>query len=95
MNKAALKLILDGEKPSILFAVDLQLRKSKELTFLNWIWEAFEDLMKNYKPEKLQGLGQKVNERLEIIKKGLIPKSPQQFKQREEGWFRLKQEIFF
>lgn len=46
--------------------------------------EAFEDLMKNYKPEKLQGLGQKVNERLEIIKKGLIPKSQQQPKQRNE-----------
>ncbi len=52
--------------------------------------EAFEDLMKNYQPEKLQGLGQKIGERLEIIKKGLnpkelTPKSVQQPKQRGEG----------
>lgn len=51
-------------------------------------------LMKNYKPEKLQSMGQKVGERLEIIKRGLNPpglnpkgmssKSPQQSKQRNE-----------
>ncbi|OJW54568.1 MAG: hypothetical protein BGO67_10490 [Alphaproteobacteria bacterium 41-28] len=45
--------------------------------------EVFEDLMKNFKPGKMQNIGKKVNDRLEIIKKGLIPKAPQQPKQRE------------
>lgn len=35
--------------------------------------EAFEDLMKNYTPQKLQGMGEKVGERLNTIKKGLSP----------------------
>lgn len=35
--------------------------------------EAFEDLMKNYKPQKLQGMGEKIGERLESIKRGLSP----------------------
>jgi conjugal transfer mating pair stabilization protein TraN len=35
--------------------------------------EVFEDLMKNYKPQNLQGMGQKIGERLESIKKGLSP----------------------
>ncbi|MBX9621606.1 MAG: conjugal transfer protein TraN [Alphaproteobacteria bacterium] len=35
--------------------------------------EAFEDLMKNYSPQKLQGMGEKVGERLDTIKKGLSP----------------------
>ncbi len=47
--------------------------------------EVFEDLMKNYAPGKTQNMGQKVNERLEIIKQGLIPKATQQPRQRSEG----------
>ena len=35
--------------------------------------EVFEDLMKNYQPQKLQGMGQKIGERLDSIKKGLNP----------------------
>lgn len=35
--------------------------------------EAFEDLMKNYSPQKLQGMGEKIGERLETIKRGLSP----------------------
>lgn len=35
--------------------------------------EAFEDLMKSYQPQKLQGMGEKIGERLESIKKGLSP----------------------
>ncbi|OJW49667.1 MAG: hypothetical protein BGO67_03950 [Alphaproteobacteria bacterium 41-28] len=44
--------------------------------------EVFEDLMKNFKPGKMQGIGKKVGDRLEVIKKGLIPKAPQQPRQR-------------
>ncbi|MBY0272768.1 MAG: conjugal transfer protein TraN [Alphaproteobacteria bacterium] len=48
--------------------------------------EAFEDLMKNYSPQKLQGMGEKIGERLDTIKRGLGPsgassstaKNPQQ-----------------
>jgi len=47
--------------------------------------EVFEDLMKNYNPSKLQGIGKKVGDRLETIKKGLIPKATQQPKQRGEA----------
>ena len=48
--------------------------------------EVFEDLMKNYKPGKIQGLGQKIGDRLETIKKGMVPnpKNPQ-VKQRPEA----------
>ncbi|KAB2832469.1 MAG: hypothetical protein F9K49_08070, partial [Caedimonadaceae bacterium] len=35
--------------------------------------EAFEDLIKHYSPQKLQGMGEKVGERLDTIKKGLSP----------------------
>ncbi|MBX9786235.1 MAG: conjugal transfer protein TraN [Alphaproteobacteria bacterium] len=35
--------------------------------------EAFEDLMKNYKPQKLQGMSEKIGERLDTIKRGLGP----------------------
>lgn len=35
--------------------------------------EAFEDLMKSYSPQKLQGMGEKIGERLESIKRGLSP----------------------
>jgi conjugal transfer mating pair stabilization protein TraN len=35
--------------------------------------EVFEDLMKNYQPQKLQGMGEKIGERLETIKRGLGP----------------------
>ncbi|MBP9691737.1 MAG: conjugal transfer protein TraN [Alphaproteobacteria bacterium] len=47
--------------------------------------EAFEDLMKNYSPQKLQGTGQKIGERLETIKQGIIPHAKQQPKQRPEA----------
>ncbi|MBY0501699.1 MAG: conjugal transfer protein TraN [Alphaproteobacteria bacterium] len=47
--------------------------------------EAFEDLMKNYKPQKLQGMGQKIGERLDIIKKGVAPGTKKQQKQRPEA----------
>ncbi|MBL8677434.1 MAG: hypothetical protein JNJ47_08505, partial [Alphaproteobacteria bacterium] len=47
--------------------------------------EAFEDLMKNYKPQKLQGTGQKVGERMEIIKKDMLPPNQKQPRQRPEA----------
>lgn len=47
--------------------------------------EAFEDLMKNYSPQKLQGTGQKIGERLDTIKKGLVPNSTKQPSQRPEA----------
>lgn len=47
--------------------------------------EAFEDLMKNYSPQKLQGTGQKIGERLETIKKGIIPNSTKQPPQRPDA----------
>ncbi|MBP6951897.1 MAG: conjugal transfer protein TraN [Alphaproteobacteria bacterium] len=47
--------------------------------------EAFEDLMKNYKPQKLQGMGEKIGERLDIIKKGVAPGTKKQQKQRPEA----------
>ena len=52
--------------------------------------EAFEDLMKNYNPTKLQGTSQKIGERLDTIKKGLspsvlTPNSKQPPKQRPEA----------
>jgi len=47
--------------------------------------EAFEDLMKNYKPANLQDIGKKIGERLETIKKGMTPNSKQQPQQRSEG----------
>lgn len=48
--------------------------------------EVFEELMKNYKPGKMGDIGRQVGERLEMIKKGMVPngKDPQQ-KQREGG----------
>ncbi len=47
--------------------------------------EAFEDLMKNYSPSKLQGTGQKIGERLNTIKQGIIPNSTTQPKQRPDA----------
>ncbi len=47
--------------------------------------EAFEDLMKNYNPSKLQGTSQKIGERLDTIKQGLSPNTKQQTKQRPEA----------
>ncbi|MBY0500442.1 MAG: conjugal transfer protein TraN [Alphaproteobacteria bacterium] len=44
--------------------------------------EAFEDLMKNYKPSKLQGTSQKIGERLETIKQGVVPSTKKQPQQR-------------
>jgi type-F conjugative transfer system mating-pair stabilization protein TraN len=46
--------------------------------------EIYEDLMKNFKPNKMNDLGKKVGERLEIIQKAIDPKK-KQFKQRDEG----------
>jgi len=47
--------------------------------------EVFEELMKNYKPGKIEGLGQKIGDRLETIKKGMVPGSHQQPKQRPDA----------
>lgn len=47
--------------------------------------EAFEDLMKNYDPSKLQGTGQKIGERLNTIKQGIIPNSSKQPPQRPDA----------
>ena len=47
--------------------------------------EAFEDLMKNYSPSKLQGTGQKIGERLNTIKQGLVPHSTKQPLQRPDA----------
>lgn len=47
--------------------------------------EAFEDLMRNYSPSKLQGTGQKIGERLNTIKQGIIPNSTKQPSQRPEA----------
>jgi len=47
--------------------------------------EVFEDLMKNYRPSKLQGMEKRIGERLEAIKKGMTPNSKQQSHQRSEG----------
>ena len=48
--------------------------------------EVFEELMKNYRPGKMGDIGRQVGDRLEVIKKGMIPnpKLPQS-KQRNEG----------
>jgi len=45
--------------------------------------EVFEDLMKTFNPGKLQGIGQKVGERLEAIKQGINPKIKAQPRQRD------------
>ena len=47
--------------------------------------EAFEDLLQNYSPQKLQGTGKHIGERLETIKKGLVPPREKQPKQRPEA----------
>lgn len=47
--------------------------------------EAFEDIMKNFKPGKIGDIGRQVGERLEIIKKGMVPNAKVQPKQREGG----------
>ncbi|MBP6952033.1 MAG: conjugal transfer protein TraN [Alphaproteobacteria bacterium] len=47
--------------------------------------EAFEDLMKNYKPAKLQGTSQKIGDRLNTIKQGVVPNAKKQQKQRPEA----------
>jgi type-F conjugative transfer system mating-pair stabilization protein TraN len=47
--------------------------------------EAFEDLMKNYKPQKLQGMREKIGERLETIKSGIAPSAKKQPQQRPEA----------
>lgn len=53
--------------------------------------EVFEELMKNYKPDKMGDIGRQVGDRLEVIKRGLAPtgmipnpKQPQA-RQRNEG----------
>ncbi|HUX79586.1 MAG TPA: conjugal transfer protein TraN [Alphaproteobacteria bacterium] len=45
--------------------------------------EVFEDLIKDFKPGKMQGLGKGIGERLETIKKGVLPPTEKQPKQRE------------
>ncbi|OJW49668.1 MAG: hypothetical protein BGO67_03955 [Alphaproteobacteria bacterium 41-28] len=47
--------------------------------------EVFEDLMKNFNPGKLQGIGQKVGERLEAIKQGVLSPTEKQPLQRKGG----------
>lgn len=48
--------------------------------------EVFEELMKNYKPGKMGDIGRQVGERLEVIKKGMVPNAKQpQVKQRGNG----------
>ncbi len=47
--------------------------------------EVFEDLMKNFNPGKLQGIGQKVGGRLETIKKGVLSPTEKQPLQRKGG----------
>ena len=47
--------------------------------------EVFEELMKNYKPGKINDISQKVGERLEIIKKGMVPGAKQQPHQRPDA----------
>lgn len=48
--------------------------------------EAFEDIMKNFKPEKMGDLERQVGERLDVIKKGMVPNAKHpQAKQREGG----------
>lgn len=48
--------------------------------------EVFEELMKNYKPGKMGDIGRQVGQRLEIIKKGMVPNAKlPQAKQRNEG----------
>lgn len=47
--------------------------------------EAFEDLMQNFKPGKIDNISQKINERLEIMKNGMRPKTEPQPKQRSEA----------
>ncbi len=45
--------------------------------------EVFEDLMKNFKPSNQTGIGQKIGDRIEVIKKGMIPHVKTQPKQRD------------
>jgi type-F conjugative transfer system mating-pair stabilization protein TraN len=47
--------------------------------------EVFEDLMKNYKPGKMGDIARQVGERLETIKKGMVPNMKQQPQQRKGG----------
>lgn len=47
--------------------------------------EIYEDLMKNFKPSRMNDIGKKVGDRLGIIKKGLDPKKKQQSPQRNEA----------
>lgn len=47
--------------------------------------EAFEDIMKNFKPGKMGDIGRQVGERLETIKQGMVPNAKQQPEQRKGG----------
>lgn len=47
--------------------------------------EVFEDLMKDFKPGKQEGMGKTIGERLETIKKGLKPKEMKQPPQRPKA----------
>lgn len=47
--------------------------------------EVYEDLMKNFSPNKINNVGKTVGDRINIIKKSLDPKKKQQSTQRDEG----------
>ncbi|MBA2611167.1 MAG: conjugal transfer protein TraN [Alphaproteobacteria bacterium] len=47
--------------------------------------EAFEDIMKNFKPGKMGDISRQVGERLEVIKGGMVPNAKQQPNQRAGG----------
>lgn len=47
--------------------------------------EVFEELVQNFKPSKLQNTTKQVNDRIDVIKKGIKPNSTNQPKQRKEG----------
>jgi type-F conjugative transfer system mating-pair stabilization protein TraN len=47
--------------------------------------EVYEELMKKFNPGKMENMGRKIEERMEIIKKNLTPNTKQQPKQRPEA----------
>ena len=86
-----LKSILAGASQNIPYARGFTIAEIQRIDFSKLdLREAFEDLMKNYSPSKLQGTGKKIGERLDTIKKELSPSvlsphSKQQPKQRPEA----------
>jgi conjugal transfer mating pair stabilization protein TraN len=47
--------------------------------------EVFEELMKNYKPGKMGDIGRQVGERLEVIKRGMVPNPKMPQSQQRQG----------